>query len=363
MRTHRTAAWPLAGFYAALVVYASLFPFSGWRDQGTAWWAFVTVPWPRYWTWFDLLTNVAGYVPLGFLLALAWMRSGRLKPAWLILAGSATLIGALSFAMEWLQQYLPSRVPSNVDWLANSCGGLAGAMLAWALERSGWIARWSRFRARWFVPDAAGVLALLALWPFALLFPVSVPLGLGQGLERLLQTWDQWAEGADWSGWLPVLEPVALSPFAVMLVTACGLLLPVLLCSSVMTNGWRRLLCVPVLALLGVCASGLSAALSYGPAHAWVWISPPVQAGIIVGCVLGVVVAALPARAPMVAALICGMIGLLLVNQAPSDPYFAQNLAAWEQGRFARFHGLAQWLGWAWPLMALSLVLTRLVRR
>lgn len=27
MRTHRTAAWPLAGFYAALVVYASLFRF------------------------------------------------------------------------------------------------------------------------------------------------------------------------------------------------------------------------------------------------------------------------------------------------------------------------------------------------
>ena len=31
---HKTSAWPLAEAYAALIVYASLYPFSGWRDQG-----------------------------------------------------------------------------------------------------------------------------------------------------------------------------------------------------------------------------------------------------------------------------------------------------------------------------------------
>ena len=31
---HKTSAWPLALVYLALVVYASLFPFEGWRDQG-----------------------------------------------------------------------------------------------------------------------------------------------------------------------------------------------------------------------------------------------------------------------------------------------------------------------------------------
>mgnify|MGYP002151137279 CR=1 FL=1 len=74
---HKTSAWPLALVYAALIVYASLYPFAEWRDQGIWPWAFLVAPLPRYWTWFDVVANVMGYVPLGFLLALAFMRSGR----------------------------------------------------------------------------------------------------------------------------------------------------------------------------------------------------------------------------------------------------------------------------------------------
>ncbi|MGZ5848710.1 MAG: VanZ family protein, partial [Ramlibacter sp.] len=50
---------------------------------------------------------------------------------------------------------------------------------------------------------------------------------------------------------------------------------------------------------------------------------------------------------------------LSLLNQAPASPYFAHLLQAWEQGRFIRFHGLAQWLGWLWPYAALAYVLVR----
>jgi hypothetical protein len=45
------------------------------------------------------------------------------------------------------------------------------------------------------------------------------------------------------------------------------------------------------------------------------------------------------------------------------DPYFAQTLQSWEQGRFIRFNGLAQWLGWLWPFAALVYVLLRVSRR
>ena len=49
------------------------------------------------------------------------------------------------------------------------------------------------------------------------------------------------------------------------------------------------------------------------------------------------------------------MVGLLiLVHQAPSDPYYAQTLQAWENGRFVRFHGLSRWFGLLWPFVALS---------
>jgi len=42
----KTAALPLALFYAATIVYASLYPFSDWRDQGNAPWEFLFAPPP-----------------------------------------------------------------------------------------------------------------------------------------------------------------------------------------------------------------------------------------------------------------------------------------------------------------------------
>ena len=54
---------------------------------------------------------------------------------------------------------------------------------------------------------------------------------------------------------------------------------------------------------------------------------------------------------------------LSLLNQAPESAYFAQTLATWEQGRFIRFHGLAQWLGWLWPFATIAYALAALARR
>ena len=45
-------------------------------------------------------------------------------------------------------------------------------------------------------------------------------------------------------------------------------------------------------------------------------------------------------------------VNVALVAQAPSDPYYADSLQQWEQGRFIHFHGLAQWVGWLWPFAA-----------
>ena len=136
MTLRKTSAWPLAQVYALLIVYASLYPFSGWRDQGISPWAFLSSPWPRYWTGFDLTANTAGYAPLGFLLALAVLRRGEMPDAmrnWAAI-GYATLGGtSLAFCMESLQTYLPARVPSNLDWGLNALGTLLGAALAGAL--------------------------------------------------------------------------------------------------------------------------------------------------------------------------------------------------------------------------------------
>jgi hypothetical protein len=54
---------------------------------------------------------------------------------------------------------------------------------------------------------------------------------------------------------------------------------------------------------------------------------------------------------------------VMLVTRAPADPYFAQSLSGWEQGRFIRFHGAAQWVGWTWPYAAIAYLLARIAAR
>jgi len=152
----KTTAWPLFWLYAALIAYASLYPFDSWRFQGVLSWSFLTAPWPRYWTGFDVLSNVLGYAPLGFLLALAVHRSRRDWPA---ITLATVVAAALSFAMESLQMFLPVRVPSNLDWVLNVGGAWAGAVVASGLAWAGLIERWGRFRDRWFESEATGALA------------------------------------------------------------------------------------------------------------------------------------------------------------------------------------------------------------
>ena len=66
---------------------------------------------------------------------------------------------------------------------------------------------------------------------------------------------------------------------------------------------------------------------------------------------------ALPRRVVLALVLLALGIYLSLLNQSPASPYFEQTLSDWEQGRFIRFHGLAQWLGWLWPYAALVYLL------
>lgn len=365
---HKTSAWPLAQAYATLIVYASLYPFSGWRDQGIEAWAFLASPWPRYWTGFDLAANTLGYAPLGFLLALGFLRRGQERFASTSngrAIGLATLAAAvLALAMEALQNYLPSRVPSNVDFALNTLGALGGAVLAGALELAGAIDRWSRFRLRWFVDDARGALVLLALWPFALLFPASVPLGLGQVFERLETALAEWLLDTPFLEWLPVrdVELQPLVPGAELVCVALGALVPCLLGYSVIRSMGRRAAFAGVIVALGVGMTALSAAMSWGPAHAWAWLSLPVRAGLVAGLVLALAMLPLPRRGCAALVLLALVVHLSLLNQAPASAYFADTLSAWEQGRFIRFHGLAQWLGWLWPYAVLAYVLVRVSR-
>ena len=71
----------------------------------------------------------------------------------------------------------------------------------------------------------------------------------------------------------------------------------------------------------------------------------------------------LPPRLAGALALVALTGGAVLVHGAPTDPYYADSLQGWEQGRFVRLHGVAQWLGWLWPYAAMAWLLTRVGRR
>src|SRR5262245_47268906 len=160
--------------YLLLVVYASLHPFSGWRDRGLPTFAFLTASFNRPVPAFDVAVNVLGYIPLGFLAVLA--SYPRLRGV----AGFAFALACaivLSFVLESLQLYLPTRTSSNLDLLANAGGGALGALAALAATRPLMDAgELQRLRSELFLPGGRVDLGLvlLGLWLFAQLSPETL---------------------------------------------------------------------------------------------------------------------------------------------------------------------------------------------
>jgi len=354
-----STAWPFAGGFVALIVYASLYPFEGWRDQGLMPWAFLTAPWPKYWTAFDVSTNVLAYVPLGFCLALGWLRHGGKKRwvwPWAIAAS------LLSLTLEGLQSYLPMRVASQLDWLANSVGAVLGVMLALGMQRMGWVMRWQSFRADWFMPQSTGAMFLLSLWPVALLFPLAVPFGLGHVQERLEEVLGEWFQGTPFLEWLPfrTIELEPLLPATEVLCMLFGLMTPVLVAFAVVRTPMRRWAVASLIVLLGVLTTSLSAGLTFGAQHALEWLTPTAQLALTLALVLSGFLSLWSPNFSQAALLVLLTVQLMVLNQGASDVYLVHNLQTWQQGQYIRFNGVAQWVGWLWPFVVLVWGLGRL---
>jgi VanZ family protein len=366
-RRRSTAALPLALAFAALVVYASLYPFSGWRwPPALDGVQLLQLPWPPWRDRFDEFANLLGYLPLGALLFGAVLRQGGRAVS--AVAVAVLVSAALSFAVEVAQNFLPTRVPSLKDCAYNVAGATIGALLAVLLRALGWVDRWQTLRARWFTRGGAGALVLLLLWPVGLLFPAPVPLGLGQVGGEVRALVDAAFAGTPWATdvatWLGAAVDAhslpALSRPHELLAIALGLVAPCLVVFAATRPGWHRLSLLAIAAALAVAVSTLSTALNFGPAHALAWWSPLTALALALGA--GLTLLAVGAGPRLAAGLGLAALAALvaLVAQAPTDPYYAASLQGWEQGRFIRFHGLAQWVGWLWPYVAMGWLMTRL---
>ena len=330
--------------------------------------------WTRYWTGFDVVSNLLGYLPFGFLLFVALIRSGRRtgEAAAIACAGGA----ALSFSLEVLQNYLPHRVASNVDLSLNVLGTALGVAIGAALHWRGGIAQWQKLRDRWFVARSAGGLALLVLWPIGLLFPTAVPFGLGQVLGRIqpivyellqdtpMAAWTEgWAVAATQPGAPVAAATHALSSGAELAIIVLGLLAPCLIAFTIAVPGWRRVALVLGAVLVGTATTTLSTALNFGPTHAFTWTTQQALEALGIGTGAALLLSLVPRRVAAGFGLIALTALVMLVARAPADPYFTQSLQGWEQGRFIRFHGAAQWVGWIWPYAGLTYLLARLAAR
>ncbi|URV24587.1 VanZ family protein [Burkholderia gladioli] len=350
----------LFGAYAALIVYASLYPFLGWRSLGVGPFDYLFAPMPRYWTMFDVVTNVLGYLPLG--LCAVGALHPRVKGAAAVLV--ATLAGTLlSGAMEALQTYLPTRVASNLDLGANAfgafLGGLLAAPLAPALIERGAL---RRLRDAWFDREAATPLLLSALWPFAVLFPSPFLFGIGRWPSEL---WDRadtsmqdallaWMP-AGWriDAWPDALDAHLSDPAWEALLAGLGLFAALALASLTMraqAPRARLAIAFVVVALLlkaGATFLQLRSGLSFD------WATPGACAGVALGLAAALVALRLRAVWRATAAALALAVSLALVNLLPVNPFFDYALSGWSQGRYLHFNGIARWLAWSWPYAAL----------
>jgi VanZ family protein len=345
--------------YGLLLLYSGLAPWSGWRDLGIDALAYLSAPLPRYITNFDLSVNVLAYLPFGALVVLALYPQTR----GIVAVAIATLAGLmLSGAIEAVQTFLPSRIPSNLDLLTNTLGAIVGATIAapfaaTVIER-GRLVEWRR---RWFERDTTAVLIPLALWPAAQIYPEPMLFGNGDlrgTLEPLVG-----ALGGRWWQFDPQQFGAAEFVLAEAFVVASALLAAGLALSSVLQRNAPRYRMLIALVLTSLTAKSIANAVQFGPERALAWLTPGAFGGIALA-VLSLAAATGGKRAWQARLAWVALAALLFaVNTVPENPYHLAQLQEWRQGRLLNFNELAGWLSSLWPLaLAAGLALLRPIR-
>jgi VanZ family protein len=326
--------------YAALTVYASLYPLEGWHDRGASPFDYLAAPWPRYVTAFDLGANILGYLPYGFLCALALYPAVRGLGALALAVGSALV---LSLGLEAAQSYLPARVANNLDMLCNVAGAACGAwagMLAAPQVLGGPLKRW---RSAAFY-DGAGIdvgLALLALWLFTQLNPATLLFAAGD-LRDLLAAGPGRARAPEFF--------ISIEAFTAAANLVCvGLLLSALVRPP---HSARRMFAALVLCAIGVKV--VAFAIVMRAEHVLAWVTPGAELGLAIGILVALAAMSLPRVARLALAAVLLMAATVLVNLAPPNPYLAATLKLWQQGHFLNFNGLTRLVSTLWAFAALG---------
>jgi VanZ family protein len=329
----------IAGFfvlaYLVLIVYASLTPFTDWREPGTATGSFLFAAWPRHIRRFDVFINFLAYLPLGFLLVLALHSRLSIKAALVVSVLSGFV---LSLAMEAVQMYLPSRTSSTLDILSNGLGGLTGAFIASRQDvRNFILVQLAKFRDRWFISGSIGDmgLVLIGLWFVSQLDP-SLPL-LGIVF---------FAESAS-------LHPRGFSVLTLLSVM-CNLIAISLLLMMLMRTAKAAFIAIVVLLLTASAIKLVAAAVLLKPQALLQWLTAESVIGIGYGLF---VVATSLLLSPRRVILLCAFVlaaGIVISHLHGNKAPYALALFSWHYGHLLNFTGLARIVAELWPFAALG---------
>ncbi|MBC8008072.1 MAG: VanZ family protein [Prolixibacteraceae bacterium] len=347
VRSSRLVAY-LTLAYLLLVVYASLYPFAGWRVPNDEAARFLFAGWPSYIIASDVVVNILAYVPLGLMMTLLCM--GRV-PRWVAVALGVTAGILLSLSIEFAQAWLPTRISSNLDVLTNSIGALWGVAAAHV-----WGERWllsgelRRLREHHFRAGARTDLAfvLLALW---LLTQLNAEIWLfGNGDLRHLFPPDL---GLRYSA-----DAYLLLEAGVATLNFAGV---AFLIGAITRSFSAAALSVAALILTALILKTLASMALFVPGNPGLWLTPGSVLGLVAGLMLWLPLARCSPAASTRAAAICFAGGVFLVNLAPENPYFVAALQILQRGHFLRFNAMTGLLSMWWPFLAFAflVILTR----
>lgn len=330
----------LALAYGLLIAYACLHPLAGWKSSGLPLFDFLVAPWPKYFIAADLVFNLLGYLPFGFVLAAA------LPAGWAAgrtIAVATLLAAALSFGLETVQNFLPSRIASNIDLGGNIVGAVVGAIpgARWGRALFGRNGRARQWRARHFIGGHTGDagLVLLGLW-----------------LLSQLGATDLLFSSGDVRSLLGIAAPLPFRAERFMAFETALTGLSVLAVGLFARCMMRRTAVWPIVLLLalGIGAKTLATATFFVPGAPFAWLTPGAEYGLMFGCVLLAAALLLPRVLQHALAGMTLLASTALVNVMPDNPYLLYNQRLTSFSNFLNFHGLTELTDSLWPFVALA---------
>ncbi|MBJ7379611.1 MAG: VanZ family protein [Polynucleobacter sp.] len=336
--------WPLQAMplaravtllYVLLILYGCLSPFDFNIQIGVpvfAWWQ---APFPQFIGVFELSMNVLGYIPLGFLCVFALYPRYQDFVALLMAIFFSALLAA---SIESLQTWIPTRIPSQSDWIANTLGAFIGALLAIPLgpKLLSGSAILQGFDS-WFGADWLAC-ALFLLFPFAQIYPQNSWLGLG--------AWGFMGETQiDWGTMVMnhTMQEILITTLAWL---AFGLLLSLSIRPS--HSKWSKWKLLITLLLVSTVIKTFFTALQFNFSMSLSWLTAGAFWGMVIGSILLYYFLDIRRSCILYMSFIAILILLIVVNYLPENPYFNLALRVWRQGGLVHFNELMQWFSWLW---------------